>query len=593
MKALAIWAGILVMVLSFGCGGGGGGSSVEDEVLPSDTKGLEILGRGTDVFEEYAVESNVKAQVIDTEALNRDGLLVLNNYVEERMYEGIVGNEINEYASNLSATVGLEGSYMFFSASIQSSFTNDTYRTTDYSYATIMETNWKHSIKVQNDRWNSDYLKQHLVSSAKLAINNTDPVKDWSPEEIINSYGTHVMVGIYIGARLDYSLSAMVLEEGDRTQFDAYATAKYKSTFASASIEASMSTEEMNNYSSSEERVVIKSKGGDSQYANPADDDDYNAWHASISTNPVFCGIIKNALIPVWEFADDEQRRNDLEAYFYEYASGKDSEYLPLAKKITDIKMIDTGDSTNASLEQGYKLIKNLSGESSSGFINANIWHGTGRGDYIWLAYKDELTDIPGIAEIHVASNDASVNQSIFGALTHDDLYGVNADGCLANQSINMNADTCAEGYNNEYYSGWCAYWFWNPKCLAWNDLILNLHYAKEDIDKKATKCVVLGDYIAVNANQDLATRMNHIYWGPEDVNNDGEVNENDAAYVLDHVQWLRHKADGKLLNLNMNTQSYHVWDWYDCGFDEGWDDGWIHAYEAEIDAQYIGYCVD
>ena len=39
-----------------------------DPIIDPATKGLDILGKGTDVFGAYAVESNVKGQVLDVNA---------------------------------------------------------------------------------------------------------------------------------------------------------------------------------------------------------------------------------------------------------------------------------------------------------------------------------------------------------------------------------------------------------------------------------------------------------------------------------------------------------------------------------------------
>jgi hypothetical protein len=189
------------------------------------------------------------------------------------------------------------------------------------------------------------------------------------------------------------------------------------------------------------------------------------------------------------------------------------------------------------------------------------------------------------------------LNTELFYDQTHDDIYGVDSPGCLANASVNLNSGTCAAGYNNEYYSTCCVIYYWNPKCLAENDLELYLHYAQQQPESYPITCIVLGDYVAINVNQNLETRKQHIFWGPADANKDGAVDGDDAAYVLENVQWVRKASDDKLANLNWNTQSYAVWDWYSCDWfvcsDRGWDDGWIHGYEATVDAQYIGYCVE
>ena len=265
--------------------------------------------------------------------------------------------------------------------------------------------------------------------------------------------------------------------------------------------------------------------------------------------------------------------------------------------KITDLKLIHTGSDASVTLDPGWKLIQDINGNESNGFINANLWRGDQRSDYIWLTYKAELTDQPGLEDIHILSNDDTLNAELFGAQTHDDIYGVDAPGCLANATVNLNSNTCADGYNVKDQSSCCGNYFWKHRCDAENDLELYLHYVQQKPGNSPITCVVLGDYVAVDANQSLDDRKQHIYWGPADADRNGTVDDNDAAYVLENVHWLRKASDDTLVNLNWNTQSYRVWNWDSCDYlicsDGGWDDGWIHGFEAEADAQYIGYCVE
>jgi len=80
------------------------------------------------------------------------------------------------------------------------------------------------------------------------------------------------------------------------------------------------------------------------------------------------------------------------------------------------------------------------------------------------------------------------------------------------------------------------------------------------------------------------------------DANLDNRIDGDDAAYVFENVKWLKKSSDDSLVNLNWNTQSYHVWNWHSCSWlcsDSGWNDGWIHSFEAKEDAQYIGDCLE
>ena len=206
-------------------GGEGGSDSGGSSVDPA-TPGYTELGCGTDVFEEYASENNVKGRVLNIGALNAQKLLVLNPSVQEGKIQRVSGTSVSEYASELGVTVGLKGSYMWFSASVKTAFTDNTYRMSEYSYVTLMERHCKNSLKIVNTKWDPAYLKSYLTDDAKMASNNTDSQKNWSPKEIISTFGTHVMVGIFTGARLDYNLSIKITNTSQQKNLQAYAEAK-------------------------------------------------------------------------------------------------------------------------------------------------------------------------------------------------------------------------------------------------------------------------------------------------------------------------------------------------------------------------------
>ncbi len=312
------------------CGGSGGDSGTSSTGVDPATPGYKELGRGTDVFEEYATENNVKGKVLNIDALNNQKLLVLNTSVQEGVIQRVSGTSVSEYASQLGVTVGLKGSYKWFSASVKTAFTDDTYRMSQYSYVTLMERHYKNSLKIENTKWNSTYLKNYLTTDADKAINNTDPQKDWTPEQIISTFGTHVMVGIFTGARLDYNLSIKITNTSHQTNLQTYAETKANFKFASASFSAGLNQTTYDAMKTYEQRENILAKGGNEQYARPGNNADYQLWKASIDSNPALVGIIKDGLVPIWEFADNPIRAAAIQNYYTEYALGKDSAFTPL-----------------------------------------------------------------------------------------------------------------------------------------------------------------------------------------------------------------------------------------------------------------------
>ena len=302
------------------------------------------------MFAEYATENNVKGRVLNIDALNDQKLLVLNTSVQEGIIQRVSGTSVSEYARELGVTVGLTGSYKWFSASIKTAFMDSSYKMSQYSYVTLMERHYKNSLKIMNSKWNAESLKGYLTKDAGMAINNTDPQKDWTPEQIISTFGTHAMVGIFTGARLDYNLSIKITDASKRTYLQSYAEAKANFKFASASFSVGVDQNTFNAMKTYEQKENILAKGGNEQYARPGNDADYQKWKASIDSNPSLVGVIKDALVPIWIFADNPARAAAIQNYYVQYALGKDSEYtpLPIHSAFDDFKNVENWTAPNS-----------------------------------------------------------------------------------------------------------------------------------------------------------------------------------------------------------------------------------------------------
>jgi hypothetical protein len=589
-------------------------SSSPPQPIPIDPsiKGLDVLGAGTDVFGAYAVEANVKGRLLDIQALNDAGLLVYNPNVEEYRYEETTGHSMSSYASQLSASVGLSGSYMFFSAELKTSFSNDTYRRDDYSYASIIERHWKHSVRVEPGVWASGvHLRPYLTPLARQAIDDSDTVHGhWSGAELINAYGTHVINGLYVGARLDYHLAVQILDEQHRTSLSAFVKAKYGSKFTSAEIESDISSETysaMNSYQ--QVGPVINAKGGAAQYAHPEDDAQYQLWKESLNENPVFCGIIDGGLLGIWELASTPARREELLAAYEAYAASEGTAFVPIVGRVTDIVVVDAGRGASeydthvrptVSPPEGYELLKSVTGDVQMANLNKDIWDGNVHANYVHLAFKSKVTDEPvGIAELHLASTDGTVDAALYGEPGHEAAYGTDRPGCTDPlvAAANLNAGTTHDVVNFHDWL-WCGWYVFGADAVHRPGTNLSLHYMKEPELTEPIRCVVVGDQVAIDGTQTVETRAQHIHWGPWDVNHDGPAGDPmvDAKWVVSHTHWLR-ALDGTPLNVNLGTQSWALynricgpWAWCWTG-DCRWDDGWANDFQDLDDAQYIGAC--
>lgn len=590
MKPIQRTAAILLVLIFtavayVSCGGGDSeGGSGTAYVNPA-TAGYKELGCGTDVFDEYACENNVKGKVLDVDALNDLDYLVLNTSVQEGMIQRVSGTNVSEYATELGITVGLQASYMWFSTSIKSAFTDNTYRRSEYSYVTLMERHYKNSLKVVNTKWDAAYLRDYLTPEASKAINDIDPQKKWSPEDVIATFGTHVMLGVFTGARLDYNLSINITDVSHQTDLQSYAEMKAGTKFASASFTSEVDQSTYTAMSSYDQKENILAKGGDEQYARPGDDTDYQQWKASIDSNPCLVGIIRNALVPIWELAEDSARAESIHNYFIEYADGKVSEFDPLTPMIiTGIEVTENIPSTLT----GYLPLMDISGEATKSYVNkgvSSVGTPTRQSDRImeatkvWISYKavesNQTLDSP-VTGLHLFTSDSA------SALAED----LNIYGPHEVSDVDFNTDTCQTAtwwHTTPCPTSWCAYDCDNVACSVPNTKYRFLHYLTSDTDTPI-KTLVLGDNSAINASLDFNVRKNHIWWGPQDLNNDGQVDDTDAQLVLSGVVWID-DGGGGLMDLNEDADNYYVYD-YECP----WGCCWVKTSITDAPPQYLGY---
>lgn len=329
----------LVLGLVASCGGGGSDDTAG--IPPSGIGDAVALGHGTDIFGTYASSDNIKAPVLDLVALNARGMLSIDPNVEEATFISTTGTSISEYASSLGVSVGVSGQYKFFTASIDTRFESEFYSREEFAFATVQELYKKSALKV-GEQYRGPELMNFLTPEARQAL------ATWTPDRILAAYGTHVMVGIYEGARLDYSMTMELSEEMISQGVSVYASVGFKMAFDSANIESGLDTDETQSVRESIKNTHVEAKGGQSQFAYCDETNDPAAcdaarltWLNSIDLNPVFCAIMYDGLIPIWEFAPTAERSAEIEAYYKAYGIGKHVEYPFPRYEDTGLAMID------------------------------------------------------------------------------------------------------------------------------------------------------------------------------------------------------------------------------------------------------------
>ncbi|TNE50711.1 MAG: hypothetical protein EP344_17110 [Bacteroidetes bacterium] len=341
-KILSRRAGMVFLVFlllnTFNC-------RVDDDIEPLafDTlPGIEYLGRGYDFFGEYADVSAVKSPLIDlenyTKEVNAFGVTyAIPEAVDFILYNkneisSIYGQTIQDYQRNLSISAGVSVKCFGFRASVKTNFAEQYYSHSDFQFTTVKNliSRWRLSLP-----FDIPTLQGMLTEAA------AEDLESLAPDLLFKKYGHFLLTEAVIGARADYSASALRTEELSSTEFQIRARASYSwlTGGASASFGYSDSTAVKN--FRNESVVNLITKGGASQYGQAILEGDYGPWINSVDYNPVLCDFTQRSLIPIWELCKSPTRKAELEQYFEQLG---ESEAIPPPSEssmaITEIEII-------------------------------------------------------------------------------------------------------------------------------------------------------------------------------------------------------------------------------------------------------------
>lgn len=383
-----------------------------------------ILGRGYDVFGNYADPDGTKSAILNFDALYNDGKLI--KYPKETTeFKTVSGTSASEYSSNLAASLNLSGSYKFFSGKVKAAFSSTRAASSYYQYATIQATVDKDAYVV-SDRTSASDLKKYLTTQFSTDLNGTD----LSPEQLFVKYGTHVMTGVVMGGRLDYNLSAHNGSSSSTETISLYAEAKYKNKYtkSAATMETSASDTEASSTSFTDVATTTKAQGGESTDSVGNSDDNFGAWLKSVNSNPVFCDYCTDSLTPIYELCDTDTdahkaRQTAIEEALSTWSENRYAYYIgetpmgTLTVSTEELYNEDTGDNSGSAEWVWQPLVY-----SSFGKFTYTISQNTDASNAVSCGERDAITNIAGTTTIqHIPVQEADTFITITPCLEESD----------------------------------------------------------------------------------------------------------------------------------------------------------------------------
>ncbi|HET8683384.1 MAG TPA: MAC/perforin domain-containing protein [Micromonosporaceae bacterium] len=246
------------------------------------------LGKGVDVltYDPFSAAPPSKDQVVDLDACQPQ---VIDD-APELSYDTMVKKGYTEFTKSLAVEAGLRVAFGAFSSGIDSKFSSTAKNTTETYFARVQATCRSKTLTVgQNVRMLTKYLSAEFNEALRSA----------TPEEILDSFGTHVAVTVQYGGRCSYLVSSTATTELNEQEFKVTANAKY----AAVSGETGVDRKSSETIRRSEESTSVTVVGGDTTAVVADKPDGLADWMRSVPDHPGFLGFTRDGLVPIWMLA--------------------------------------------------------------------------------------------------------------------------------------------------------------------------------------------------------------------------------------------------------------------------------------------------
>lgn len=304
--------------------------------LPQEETYSGYLGYGYNIVSKGYFNSgdvNTKSMILDLDALVKKSLVytVAKSDTTTRL---VSGSTVQEYQSDLSTKIGISYSYGLFCTSFAADFSIDTHSTTKTSSKNVYI---KNHVNIQRERQFIDTSKMTISDLKKYvnpifldAINKdtsgfSDVDKNAYYESLFNIYGTHAMIDIILGGRMDLNYIYNNTESKRKDEILSEVNAAYSNL--RSSVTGSVSQDIKTTAETFVSKTTFNGKRlGGSTAGNMLTYQDavlsYKEWAESIEASHTLELIdvgdnCYNSLIGIWEFADESNKQEIAKAYDY------------------------------------------------------------------------------------------------------------------------------------------------------------------------------------------------------------------------------------------------------------------------------------
>lgn len=380
----------------------------------------DVLGHGYDITNQYLDPNASRATVFDIDKIEADSLLQPYNLgMADARY--VSGKDVYEFSSNMSASIKIDQPgfmKVIAGGSLNVAFGGNNTYSSDYSFAYFTQ-------KYVDSRYritevNLDVLREYLTPQF------VDRIATYTPAQIVEMYGTHVLKDIYVGAKLEVYLMSKSINSSKKQNIDASMGVSLVKIF---NIEAKFHYDSSLSTNNKEQSLYYSTIGGDpfvglmgSLDPEKAPTVDISKWSETIkNTTPKFIDVDNNtqSFIPIYELIADPVKSQALKTYINSYIRSKELKSVTLYPTSSGLRTISGLGHVN---EGGGVAIGNIGGNEKPDMVLMGVDAPAGTNAF-WYKILFDL-DENGFSsrQSGVYSIPASGNESSGGGVAISDL---------------------------------------------------------------------------------------------------------------------------------------------------------------------------
>lgn len=301
----------------------------------------DILGYGYDITGPYLDTKSSRAIVFDTNKLLEKGLITPYK-LEESRFRYSSGKDVIDFTTNMSSSLQMSTPgilKVIGGASLNIAFGGNSHYNSDYSFAYCTQ----------------QYIdSRYRISEADINVLKTcltkqfiEGLSTYTPEQIVEEYGTHVLKDIYLGAKFEVYYMAKSTSSSKKESINAGLGASLFSLFK---MDGKFQYDESLAITNKEQSLYYFTIGGDPAVGvqgslNPENSPsiDIGKWMASVkSSTPKFIDVDNNSqsFIPIYELVTDPTKKQTLKAYIDNYIKSKEVCSISLYPSTTGTRQV-------------------------------------------------------------------------------------------------------------------------------------------------------------------------------------------------------------------------------------------------------------